>query len=214
MDYLNVWKQPIPTNLNQVFGENYLAKHLYIELLLRARNSDEEKEFAKRLHFLKKGQCVCGYRELAKEFGVDHKTIQKNLKKLENVYCKLELKSTNKGTVVTILNYEEVIKMERREELNWDSIGTQKGRNKSDKSEKSDKELFVRPKDKDSITWKEACKEYLYKLSEGTVIHDPKKYILGIYDNLIRDQKSSYKLGSQTKVRVKRFENEDLNKYG
>jgi hypothetical protein len=105
------WKQPIPTDLREVFGENYLAKHIYIELLLRARNSDEEKSFAGRLYFLKKGQCVCGEREIATEFAVNRKTVHTTLLKCQNVYNRIRIRPTTRGTVVTILNYDEVVGM-------------------------------------------------------------------------------------------------------
>lgn len=142
-----IWKQPIPTNLNTIFGKSFLSKHIYIELLLRSRNSNErpEEKFAGKFHFLQRSQCVCGYKELANEFGVDHKTVCKALKKLQNVYHRVELKTTNKGTVVTITNYDDVVKMERKTENNGNSKGTQSPPNKSDESVESDKDITPVP---------------------------------------------------------------------
>jgi len=106
-----IWKQPIQTNLNSIFGDNFLAKHLYIELLLRASNTDKEKEFAGTLHFLKRGQCVCGEEELATEYQVHRQTIRGALGRLQKVYNKINIKPTNKGTIVTILNYDDVVSL-------------------------------------------------------------------------------------------------------
>jgi len=109
-----IWKQPIQTNLNSIFGDNFLAKHLYIELLLRASNTDKEKEFAGTLHFLKRGQCVCGEEELATEYQVHRQTIRGALGRLQKVYNKINIKPTNKGTIVTILNYDDVVSFQQQ----------------------------------------------------------------------------------------------------
>ena len=121
------WKQPIPTDLDSVFGDNKLAKWLYIALLLRARNSNEEKEFAGKLHFLKKGQCVCGEKELATELRASRKTVRSTLVKCQNVYNRIHISPTPRGTVVTILNYDEIVGMGQLDIQPRDNQGTTKG---------------------------------------------------------------------------------------
>ena len=138
-------KQPIPTNLDQVFGENYLAQDIYIYCLLRARNDENpyEKEYAWTLHTLQKWQWVFGDEELAKRFRCDRKTIRKTLEKLQNVYNKMDIKRTTKGTVYSIVWYDDVVSMDNK----MDNKGTTKGQqkdnsvdtNKNDKNEESDK---------------------------------------------------------------------------
>jgi len=132
------WKQPISTNLDHVFGDNTMAKWIYILLLLRARNSEEEKEFAGALHFLKRGQCVCGRADIAKEFRIGEQIVRSQLKKLEKVYNKITIETTPKGTVVTILNYDEVVSFNQQfnqQATNRQPTGNQQATtNKSDKS--------------------------------------------------------------------------------
>lgn len=139
-------KQPIPTNLDQVFGENYLAQDIYIYCLLRARNDENpyEKEYAGALHTLQRWQWVFGDDELAKRFRCDRKTIRKTLEKLQNVYNKMDIKRTTKGTVYSVVWYDEVVNMDNK----MDNKGTTKGQqrdnsmdtNKNDKNDKSEKE--------------------------------------------------------------------------
>lgn len=141
------WKQPIPTNLDQDFGDNKLAKWIYILLLLRARNSDEEKLFSGTLHFLKRGQAVCGRQELAEEFGVGEQSIRTQLKKLEKVYNKITIETTPNGTVVTIKNYDDVVSFNQQSNqrvTNGQPTGNQRvTTNKNDKSVKSDKKYVL-----------------------------------------------------------------------
>ena len=67
----------IPTNLNDIFGNNFLAKHIYIELLLRTKDYDRVEEFNGVRHNLKKGCCIFSYKGLAREFGVTKYCITK-----------------------------------------------------------------------------------------------------------------------------------------
>lgn len=141
----NGWKQPIPTNLDTEFNDNRLAKWIYILLLLRARNSDEEKQFAGSLHFLKRGQCVCGMQEIADEFRVNRKTVKTTLTKLQKVYNKLDIRFTSKGTVITINNYDDVVSMGQQNGQQSNNKVTTKGQqsntNKSVKSVKIEKNV-------------------------------------------------------------------------
>ncbi len=52
---------------------------------------------------------MCGWREIAREFGCDHRTVGKALKRLENVYQLIEQSPSRKGTVVTINEVDSVI---------------------------------------------------------------------------------------------------------
>ncbi len=49
------YKIPIPSNLNSVFGEDYLAKHIYTLLLLRTRISAGAVKSAGKVYTLKRG---------------------------------------------------------------------------------------------------------------------------------------------------------------
>jgi hypothetical protein len=141
MENNNCWKQPIPTNLNNVFGEDQLCRLIYIELLLRARNTDTPTEIGNMIVFLKRGQAVCGEVELGRLFNRNRKTIKKALNVLNRIYNRTDNTTTTRGTIVTIRNYDEVVKMDNRTDNRTDSRGTAEGQprdtNKSVKSVKS-----------------------------------------------------------------------------
>lgn len=142
------WKQPVE-NLEYFFGEDYIALLIWERLLIRARNTDDEKaeSFAGTLHFLERGQCVFGDHELSLMFNRDRKTIRNALKRLIKRYNKVDIKRTSKGSIATIKNYDEVIGMgQQNGQQNGqqkDNRGTTKGQqkdtNKNDKSVKNDK---------------------------------------------------------------------------
>lgn len=133
-----VWKQPIPTNLDEIFGKDYFAKFTYIELLLRAKNGGEESstEFAGTLHFLKRGQCVCGEAEVGAFFEMGRHFGRNVIDRLQKRYKKVDISKTSKGTVVTIKNYSDVVKMDN----SWNNNGTttvqQRDTNKSVENER------------------------------------------------------------------------------
>lgn len=101
----------IPTNLDQVFGDNYLAQDIYIYCLLHARNDDNhyEQEYSWTLHSLQKWQWVFWEEQLAKRFRCGRNAVRSALNKLEKLYNKLELKKTNKGTVYTVIWYDDIV---------------------------------------------------------------------------------------------------------
>ena len=107
------WKQPIPTDLDEVFGKDYLCRDLYIRLLLRSANQDGffTDEKTNRTIPIKRGQVVFGQIEWSKQLRTSPATIWRALQKLEKMYQKVN-NSPDKGfTVVSIINYDEITKM-------------------------------------------------------------------------------------------------------
>lgn len=106
------WKQPIPTKLKDVFKNDYFSKFIFIELMLRARNSAEEyiKEGSRRdLIMLQRGQCVCGETEIGTMFGKSRQWGASRLHDLEKRYNLISILKTTKGTVITIQNYDDLV---------------------------------------------------------------------------------------------------------
>ena len=114
---MNGWKQPVE-NLESYFGEDYIALLLWERLLIRAKNSEEPRarKFAGKLHFLQKGQTVCGEGELAKIIARSRGGVRAALERLQNLYNKIDISPTPRGTVVTIKNYSDVVQMGQPDE--------------------------------------------------------------------------------------------------
>jgi len=80
------WKTPIPfENIKQCFGNDYLARHFYINCLLEARREDmkEHDLFNGKPYILMRGQVLLSRREWAKSLNCSPSTIQKLIQRLE-----------------------------------------------------------------------------------------------------------------------------------
>lgn len=139
------WKQPIPTNLKEIFGEDHVSRLIYIELLLRARNENTSIDIGGRITLIKRGQAVCGEQELGAILNRNRKTIKKHLFLLNTLYNKVDITTTSKGRIITIQNYDEVISMDNTKDNTTDNRGTTEGQqiptNKSDKNAEK-KEIY------------------------------------------------------------------------
>jgi hypothetical protein len=101
------WKQPIPTNLEEIFGEDYRCMALYRHLIYKSSNKDGFITINKKTIKILKGQVVFGRNQFAKELCWDDKTTDRALIKLEKVYNQLTNQRNNNYTIVTLLNYDE-----------------------------------------------------------------------------------------------------------
>ena len=104
------WKQPIPTDVDEVFGTDYLCAELYVFLLLKSANKDGffTDEKTKRTFEIKKGQVVFGSNRWAEIMRTSPATIYRALQKLEKTYQKVNNSAHQGFTVVSIKNYEEI----------------------------------------------------------------------------------------------------------
>lgn len=107
------WKQPIPTDLDSVFGTDYKCQYLYIQLLLRSANKDGffTDEKTKRTFAIKRGQVVFGRNKWSKIIGVSPATVERLLHKISGIYQKVSYSAQQGFTVVSINNYDEVTEM-------------------------------------------------------------------------------------------------------
>lgn len=140
-DYSSVfcsgWKQPVPTNLHHIFGEDYRCTALFKELVFRSANNDGLVTVGKYTVYLKRGQVIYGRNRFGKYLCWDDNTTDRALIKLRIVYDlvsfdtpsnmlrrnrdKVETKASNQTsnlrganfTVVTIKNYDLVVGMSK-----------------------------------------------------------------------------------------------------
>lgn len=106
------WKQPIPTNLEEVFGNDFLSQDIYIWTLLHAQNSTKVISLNGKIIQLQRGQCYATITNLASRFSKDPKTIKSHIILLRDLHNVLDYDIYPQGVVFTIKSYEDVIKME------------------------------------------------------------------------------------------------------
>lgn len=127
------WKQPIPVDLQKIFGSDHLSQTMFERLLIRARvedNTSPDCEYWDTHLVLRRGQSVCGRKELGKWFNRDPKTIKRHLEKLQNEYKLVDNLPTPKGTIVTIKNFDRFVKwdtsLDNPKQVKWDNPGHNK----------------------------------------------------------------------------------------
>lgn len=89
---------------NPIFSNAHLFQ-LYTYCLLKANHKDREIMFNGKLINIEAGQFITGRNVLSEAVGENSSTTYKRLKKLEQMKY-LSLKSNNKNTLVTIVNWE------------------------------------------------------------------------------------------------------------
>ena len=125
MDTTNrCWKQPIPTDLDSVFGRDYVSRHIYIDCLLHARNEPGTVSLNGEVILLQRGQSFITVSNLADSLNRNRKTIRSHIKLLNETYNRMDTTAHRYGFVVTIRNYDEVIKMDSRTDSRTDNQGT------------------------------------------------------------------------------------------
>ncbi len=139
----NGWKQPIPVNLRQEFGDDHLARLIYQELLLMACNSEQVKNVNGQIIKLERGQCYYTTLYFSKIFQTHRNSVVNALKRLNRMYNKIDNRATPKGSIATLINYDEVVKIDNRMYNKIDNrettAGQQSDTNKSANSGKSGK---------------------------------------------------------------------------
>lgn len=78
------------------------TKAVFLELICRANYKDTVLDG----EVLQRGQCVMGYRELAKALGLSLQNVRTSIDRLKST-LDITLNSTRKGTIVTICKYNE-----------------------------------------------------------------------------------------------------------
>lgn len=155
------WKQPIPTDLHLVFGEDYEASLLYRELIYRASNEDRILPIdGFRIH-IKRGETLFSRSSFGKFLSWDKHKCTRVLQSLQSFYKKVSRRTTGKYTLVQILNYDELIKFEQETRQEDDTRqDTRQDTPKSDKSDKSEKKEITNVIEKNSQGGDTEKKEY------------------------------------------------------
>ena len=142
-----MWKQPIPTNLETVFGEDYRAIQLYKEIVYRACNADCRLSLdGRKFVTLKRGQVLFGRNRYAQYLGWQPSTVDKCLKRVFGVMQsnnQMTKQANNDYTVITINNYDDVVSMNNQSSnqsnklvATWEQPSSTSKSIKSDKSDK------------------------------------------------------------------------------
>ena len=100
--YIALWRKFLDTSF---FKDSY-AVHIALYLLLKATHKETTFTFNGKEETLNPGQVLTGRIAISKDTRVKQGTTYKKLKLLENIgFC--NIKSNNKFSVITILNYED-----------------------------------------------------------------------------------------------------------
>lgn len=112
-----MWRQPIPVGLESIFGTDHRANLLYRELLYRACNQDTVMTLDGKKHVkILRGQVLFGRNKFAQYICSSSATVDRTLIKLEKVYNQVSNQRTHDYTLVTINNYDEVVRLEQPSE--------------------------------------------------------------------------------------------------
>ena len=106
------WRQPIPTDLG--FGGDEAAETVFILLLHSAANSDQTVSIDDQYIKLKRGQAIFGRYVYAKKLGLKRNEAgrcTRILNRLHKQHNRIDIRPTNKCTVVSIYNYDELVNM-------------------------------------------------------------------------------------------------------
>lgn len=112
----NCWRQPIPTDFADSTEFSMLEKMIIAYLFLKAHREDRDYRFihGNKTHVvkMKRGQVLFRVKRLAEEFDISHKKLKTILRFISASYTKLQIEGRPFGTVVTINNYDELVKMQ------------------------------------------------------------------------------------------------------
>ena len=151
------------------------AVHLFIYLLLKANHKDSQWQGVD----IKRGQFISSLGKISTDTGISLQSIRTLLNKFEKTN-EIELKSTNKFTIVTICKYE--CYQDETEETNkqltnkQQTTNKQLTTNKNDKKEKNNKEVIL-------DRWVEYRKQIKKPIKEAT-----QETILAKMENFTEEQ--------------------------
>jgi hypothetical protein len=130
---------------NPIFLKPELLQ-LFIYCLLKANHEPQKIIFNGQEMEIKIGQFITGRNVMAKDLKQNPTTTYKRLKVLENLQI-LNIKSNNKFSVVTVLNWELYQSEEMKRNSKRNNKGTTKEQqgntNKNDKNDKNEKNIYI-----------------------------------------------------------------------
>ncbi len=136
--YILIWRKILETS----FYKDSYALHLAMHLLLKANHKENSFTFNKKNIVIQRGQMICGRFTLSQETGIKPSTIRNKLALLKNIGF-LDIKSNNKFSIISILNYESYqnskIKQDSKKDSKRTARGQQEDTNKECNNDKNDK---------------------------------------------------------------------------
>jgi hypothetical protein len=99
--FILTWRKIMETS----FYKNSYCFHLAMHLLLKANHQDKEIIFNGKPILIKRGSCIVGRKTLSEDTGIAQSTVRNKLASLRQCGF-LDSKSTNKFSIITILNYD------------------------------------------------------------------------------------------------------------
>ena len=139
------YKQPISVDIFEEFGDDRICRDLFILLHLKSQVNDMKKpeKIGRRFWLLKRGEVVFYNEYYARMVGVSHGGINNALKRLVKVYAKVETKSSPQGTLVSLIDYDALCKMETKLTTRWKRNGDEMDEPKKDKIEKKEESIPI-----------------------------------------------------------------------
>lgn len=132
------WKQPIPTGLEKIFGEDYRVMQLYKELIYRANNTTQPVSINGTTITLQRGQVIFGRHQYARYLGWSPATVETVKQRFFKKYnvCNI-ISSTNKYSIFSLNNYDDLVGYNINDNNRTSSGHHQNNTSKNDKNEKN-----------------------------------------------------------------------------
>jgi DnaD/phage-associated family protein len=132
---------------NPIFSDPFLLK-LWIYCLVKASHKEHDQLVGNQIVHLQPGQFITGRQSLHEDYNKDMKPAQKVAEStlwrwLNNFekWQKVNIKKTNKFSIITILNWDSYQESEQQVNIKWTSNEQQMDTNKNVKNVKNDKEI-------------------------------------------------------------------------
>ena len=114
MNNPNCWRVPIPTDI-LTSGLDIFSQMLYIYILVKCTNKPYTYVWMhgnKRVSVkLDRGQCLLNVSEIERMLNLPQRTVKRCIKLINESTNELQIESKPYCTIVTVKNYDEVIKM-------------------------------------------------------------------------------------------------------
>jgi hypothetical protein len=149
MNNPNCWRVPTPTDINNIQEFTALERAIFREILALCQSKDTLIHFIHNdRHYqveLKRGQCIFRVSAFAKDLNLNRQKVRGSLSIISKWYSQLDIQGMPYGLVITVKNYDEIIKMNNQDNnqvtIKEQSSNNQGTPNKNGKSVESDKSI-------------------------------------------------------------------------
>lgn len=122
------WKTPISSRIFEAFGDDHLARDLFLHLYIRARNKDMIAPgfYEGKPYLLKRGQVIFGKKKYSENLRCAPNTAIYALKRISERQDEHQIKinSNNNYTIVTLIHYDSLISMKSSMDTNLNTNKT------------------------------------------------------------------------------------------